>query len=68
MGLPFHFNFKRETSHVESRELNHTPGVPACGRCVQGKPLLQGWVFPPAGRDAGRDPTQQLRQGHVHLQ
>lgn len=53
MGLLFHFNFKGETSHVESSELNHTPGVPACRRCVQGKPVLQGWVSPPADGDTG---------------
>lgn len=40
MGLLFHFNFKGETSHTESSELNHTPGVPGCGRCMQGKPGL----------------------------
>ena len=61
MGLLFHFNFKGETSHVESSELKHTRGVPACRRCVQGKPVLQGWVSSPADGDMGRDAIQWFR-------
>lgn len=68
MGLLFHFNFRRETSHMESSELNHTHGVPACRRRVQGKPVLQGWVSPPAHGDVGRDAIQWFRQGPMHLQ
>ena len=67
MGLLFHLNFKGETSHVESSELNHTPGVPACRRCAQGKPVLWGWVPPPADGGVGRDAIQRLRQGPTHL-
>jgi len=73
MGLLFHFNFKGETSHTESSELNHAPGAATCGRCV-----LQGWGSPPAGWDVGRvragprasaaaDPDPRSARDWLHL-
>lgn len=47
MGLLFHFNFKGETSQVESSELNHTAAVPASRRCVRGRSAPRRWVSPP---------------------
>lgn len=47
MGLLFHFNFKGETSQVESRELNHAAAVPASRRCVRGRSAPRRWVSPP---------------------
>lgn len=50
MGLVFHFNFKREASPTESRELNHGQGVLPAGKAGSPGPGL-----PSADGDVGRD-------------